>query len=452
MRQKFFLTLLCLALILTGCSGKEAYTVQTVPGMTEGMEKEAVIEYVVPKSVPGILINQAGYHTESSKTAIFRGENLPETFCVYNAENGMKVYEGTVEKKGNDAVTGEQIAYGTFSDVKMPGEYYIEADIVGRSYTFSVGNQVYRELLHTNLQHFYAGLQGKTTLTEEEIKENSKALMNLLLACELHGTGFSDEMGIPESGNGIPDIIDVLLIQVTLLMNQSETVMASDDWELVAYYAAAMAKFSYTYKEYDSKFATSSLQLADMVWKYMEQNAKNMSEDRRFMVAAELYRSSGGQSYHTYIKQYGAKAERKLNSREAIYGAITYVSTKQSVDIQICSAFMKTIMTEAEEIAAISGESFYQVRMEEKQDNQETIFWNMIILTVVDKVISNHEYATIIENHLHYLLGRNPWAVSFMDGEGDYSCTEEGMKSVLDGGFEETALLFMLSEINERMP
>ena len=447
MKQKVFVILLCLMLLLTGCSGKETYTVQNASGMAEGMETEAVIDYVVPQSFPGILINQAGYGVDSAKTAIFRGENLPETFCVYNAENGKKVYEGTVERKGYDAVTGERIAYGTFSDVTMPGEYYVEADIVGRSYTFTIGNQVYRKLLEANVQHLYEGLQGKTTLTEEETKESSKALMNSLLACELHGTAFDDEMGIPESGNNVPDVIDVLFVQVNLLMQQSEVVLASTDWEMVSYYAAAMAKCSYTYKEYDSVFATSCLQLADMVWKYMEKNADSIDEDMRFMVAAELYRASGAQRYHTYIKQYGAVEE--LESREAIYGAVTYVSTKQSVDIELCNVFMKEIMSEAEDSAARSKESYYQVSLSEKQDNHEDIMWDMIMLTIVDKVISNHEYATVIENNLHYFLGRNPKAVSFVNGVGDYSCTEEKLQSIMDGGFEESALLFMLSEIND---
>ena len=449
MKQKGLALLLCLSVFLTGCSSGQDGNVPMTSGTAEGMEAEAVIEYTVPKSLPGILINQAGYDVKADKTAIFTGENLPDSFRVYNAETKQQVYEGQVIKKELETEEGGQLAYGSFQDLKIPGEYYLEADILGHSYTFSVGNQVNSDLLCQTLQHFRESLQEKSTLTEEEIRKSCQAVMNLLLAAELHKTAFDDAMGIAESGNEISDLIDVLLVQVRLLTEQGETVLASKDWELVSYFAAALAKFSYTYKEYDSTFAVACLQLADMAWKHMEQSGQEINEELRVMAAAELYRASGGYRYHTVIKEYGAGEEELFQSREAVYGAITYISTKQSVDIDLCSRFMKEIMTQAEKISAASKESGYQVSLEDSVTNED-ILWDMIILTVVDKVISNHEYATVIENHLHYLLGRNPLAVSFVDEVGARGVSEEeGLVSVMDGGFQESALLFMLSQIND---
>lgn len=446
MKQKVFAILLCLLLLLTGCSSEQSDSTMMY-GAAEGMESKAVIEYTVPKSLPGILVNQVGYGTDTNKTAIFTGENLPDTFRVYNAETKQKVYEGKVMKKGHETKEGGQLAYGSFQEVRIPGDYYIQADILGYSYTFSVGNEVYRELLCGNVQHFREGLQEKTALEKKEISENCRAMMNMLLACELHGAAFDDEMGITESGNEIPDLVDVLLIQAKLLAEQGEFVLASGDWEMVSHYAAAMAKFSYTYKEYDSVFATSCLQLADMAWKHMEQSGQEVDKDMRFMAATELYRASGGQKYHSFIKEYGATEELVLESREAVYGAVTYVSTKQPVDINLCSAFMKAIMAQAEEISTLSKESGYQVALEPNEE----IMWGMVILTVVDKVISNHEYATVIENHLDYFLGRNPMAVCYVENVGTRSFEEEeGMKSVMDNGFQESVLLFMLSEMNDK--
>ena len=135
---------------------------------------------------------------------------------------------------------------------------------------------------------------------------------------------------------------------------------------------------------------------------------------------------------------------------EAVYGAVTYIATKQRVDVDICTRFMKEIMNEAEEIAEHSKNSFYQVDTTVRQDNNEEILWDMVVLTVVDYVIANHEYAMIIENHLHYLLGRNFLSLSYMDGVGEREYSEkEGQQSDMDGGFQESALLFMLSEIND---
>ena len=33
-------------------------------------------------------------------------------------------------------------------------------------------------------------------------------------------------------------------------------------------------------------------------------------------------------------------------------------------------------------------------------------------------IITNHEYATVLENHAHYMLGRNLQSISYLDGVG----------------------------------
>lgn len=452
MRQKILLCLINVVILFTGCSTKETETVPIIPKATGGMEKEPILEYTIPDCAPGILVNQAGYKIEDKKVAIFRGKTLPDTFHVCNAETGEVVFEGNLELRGSDKVTGEQIGYAGFTEVQTPGEYYIESDILGYSYTFPINDKIYKELLEQNILRLHTKVENRESLTEEEITNTCKAVTNILIAFEMHGEIFGDDLGIQESGNEIPDLIDILHSQIILLSEQKEIVLSSADWEMVSYYASAIAKFSYTYKEYDSVFATSCLQLADLVWRYMERNASQVDGKFRFMAAAELYRVSGGGKYHNYIKEYCRNTEEPVNAeREAVYGAVTYIATRQQVDMDICARFMKEIMNEAEEISAQTGSSFYQVNTTADQKNNDEIMWDMVVLTIVDHVISNHEYATIIENHLHYLLGRNSMAISYVDGVGerDYS-VKEGQQSIMDGGFKESALLFMLSEVNDR--
>ena len=81
-------------------------------------------------------------------------------------------------------------------------------------------------------------------------------------------------------------------------------------------------------------------------------------------------------------------------------GAATYITAICGASI-LGSAFMKIIMEKAEKIAADSKTSFYQINL---NSDSEEILWNMVVFTVVDKVISNHEYDMVIENHLHYFL------------------------------------------------
>lgn len=451
MKQKIIGCLIGIAVLLTGCTTEETKSAPIIPGTAGGMEKEPVIDYTLPDCTPGILIDQAGYRTEDKKVAIFRGKNLPAVFGVYNEKTGEAVYEGELEIKGKDGATGEQIGYAAFTELQTPGEYYIKSDILGYSYSFSIDDKIYEKLIDQNLQSLYAGVQDGTDVSKEKIGKTGKAVMNMLLAYEMHKAAFDDAVGIEESGNGIPDIVDVLLSQILFLEGKKEEVLSSTDWETAAYYASALAKFSYTYKEYDNAYATTCLQLADSVWRYLEENADKVDEELCFMAATELYRASGGGKYHRYIEEFCQnRTEAVTLDREAVYGAVTYIATKQRVDVDICTRFMKEIMNEAEEIAERTKHSFYQVDAAVQQDNNEEILWDMVVLTVVDYVIANHEYAMIIENHLHYLLGRNFLSLSYMDGVGEreYSA-KEGQQTAMDGGFQESALLFMLSEIND---
>lgn len=452
MKQKIILCLMSAAILLSGCATEETKVTPMTQRAAGKMEKEPVIEYTIPDCTPGILIDQAGYRTEDRKIAIFRGDTLPAVFRVHDAKTGAVVLEGSLEIKGEDKITEEQIGYADFSKVQAPGEYYLKSDILGYSYTFSIGDKIYEELFAQNLKSLYEKTQDIDTLNGEEICRTSKAVINMLLAYEMHKTAFDDHAGIKDSGNGIPDVVDVLLAQILLLAEQEETVLSSADWETVSYYASAMAKFSYTYKDFDNAYATSCLQLADSVWRYMEKNAGQVEEKFRFMAATELYRASGEGKYHRYIEEFCQNRKKAVTStHEEVYGAVTYIATKQRVDVDICTLFMKEIMNEAEKIAAQAKNSYYQVNGSVSQENNEEILWDMVVITVVDHVIASHEYAMIIENHLHYLLGRNSMAVSYMDGVGEreYSA-REGQQSIMDGGFMESALLFMLSEINEK--
>lgn len=448
MKQKIVLCLFGVTLLLVGCSAKESELMQTTNETVAEMEEETeTADYETEESITGILINQAGYHTESRKTAIFRGETLPEVFFVYDAETKFEIYEGKVEEKGRDEVTGERIGYGSFDEVVTPGEYYIEADILGKSYSFAIGSEVYREVLNSVFGQYYTQMKEEAKPDEEEMKNNCRMLLNLLLAYELHDTAFTDSMGIEESGNGIADLLDGMAQQIEVLKEQQESILLSEDYELVSYYTAVMAKFGYTYKEYDSEFAKECVQTAADAWTYMETDNLREDEAMRFMAAAELYKAAGSQKYHAVIKEYGKTEEIQLESREAVYGAVAYLSARQAVDIDLCSTFMEMLREKASKIAAEAKKSYYQINLEKTVDE---LLCDMVVFTVIDKVLANTEYAAIIENYLHYFLGRNPSAASMIDGIGEHSYTEEeGMESVMDGGFRQSVLLLMLSEIND---
>jgi endoglucanase len=141
-------------------------TTETHEHQFESLFNEAEINYVVPVSVPNIKVNQLGYLTNSVKMAVFRGDNLPDNFSVINAETGKTVYTGEIENRGFNEITDEHLSYGTFTALTAPGTYYIEAQVVGRSYFFAIGDNLYDEVFTLASRQYYLNRCG-ITLTEE---------------------------------------------------------------------------------------------------------------------------------------------------------------------------------------------------------------------------------------------------------------------------------------------
>ena len=105
-------------------------------------------------------------------------------------------------------------------------------------------------------------------------------------------------------------------------------------------------------------------------------------------------------------------------------------------------------MDEAEVISARSKSSLYLAAGNQKQDNNNELLFDMMYMTVVNHVISNHEYETVMENHLHYFLGRNAQAVCYIENAGERSSREvEGARGIMKQFDADSKLIFMLSEI-----
>ena len=107
-------------------------------------------------------------------------------------------------------------------------------------------------------------------------------------------------------------------------------------------------------------------------------------------------------------------------------------------------------MKKAEKISEESRKSPFLVPSDKNQDNNDELLDKMITLTLVDYIITNHEYDTVIENYLHYFLGRNSMSVTYLDNVGTYSYSQIHSSLGLMKQFSEASkLIFMLSKIKE---
>lgn len=457
-----------------GAQEKELTTLGLVPSF----------DYEVPVSKPSILVDQLGYDVNSSKIAIFEGEDLPGVFELVDADTGEIVYTAKTKEKGYDETTGSYISYGDFSEFEKPGEYCILSEVVGWSYPFEIKENPYQELFEDACRQYYLNRCGVVLSSEyagssahnachtreAQLREDAsvklevsggwhtdengcrdvgracEAVNMLLLAYELYPDMFTDDAGIPESGNGIPDLLDEIRYEADWLLKMQNAAsgavyasvsavdaaagntlicVESASMDATIRFAAAMAKFSYLYQSYDWDYANTCLKAADRAYRCAQQYPSEVSAEDFFAAAAELYRATGAYGYHTAIEEYlGESPELDLKNDSVLWGAAAYLSTKQKVDVKQCDILITALLREAEQVSYASKNSKFLVNMDKNETDCNGMLSDIVRLAVVDHVITNHEYTTVLENQLHYFLGRNPDSVSYLDGAGDKSYRE----------------------------
>jgi hypothetical protein len=216
-----------------------------------------------------ILIDQFGYLPEASKIAVIKNpqtgfdsdeEYVPgNDFALVDAKTHEQVFKGTALawKNGKtDASSGDKIWHFNFSDYAETGTYYV-LDIENnyRSYKFQISPSVYNEILKQAVRAFfyqragfakdaeYAGeewadgashignLQDKNARYYAEKSNAAKErdvsggwydagdynkytnwtadyVVDMMLAYLERPEAWGDDYNIPESGNGIPDLLD----------------------------------------------------------------------------------------------------------------------------------------------------------------------------------------------------------------------------------------------------
>ena len=192
-------------------------------------------------SKPGpIRINQVGYLTDAVKTAVIADLDA-DSFKVVRSPHGGTVFEGTLSDPVVEASSGETVRIADFTGLKMVGKYKIITSDGTVSPEFPVSRQPFEKLLREALRMLYLQRCG-TDLTEEYagnfahpvchsdpavvyetgqridvsggwhdagdygryVVSGAKAAADLLLSWEMNRE-LIDNIGIPESGDGVDD-------------------------------------------------------------------------------------------------------------------------------------------------------------------------------------------------------------------------------------------------------
>lgn len=452
-----------------------------------------------------IVLNQLGYLPNDSKKVVFRGADLADkSFNIVNVETNEVVYTGEISEGKYNKNADEINYFGDFSDLTEVGTYKVITESLGESYEFKIGKDVYKEALKDAVKFFYMQRCGEE-LPEEYagawahpachtslarvygtdkmidvsggwhdagdygryVVATSKAVADLMLAYQADRTAFGDDTNIPESGNGVADILDEVKGQLQwmfkmqndenggvyhkvtcatfpgYIMPEEETdelIVCPETTTATGDFAAVMAMGYEEFKHIDKEFADKCLAAAEKAWDYLDaqpsstvSNPKGIvtgayedssDRDERYWAAAQLFKATGNEKYNKKIKDYVSEKIEMDYGWQTVgnYGNQAYLKAK-GADESTCNKIKKAMIKEADKIVEASKEDSYGVA------NGAEYYWgsNMGILDqaslleFVNKLSANPEYDEYAKEHINYCFGKNANAISFVSGYGTVS-------------------------------
>lgn len=475
----------------------------------------ALVDITVDTGFDAIRVNQVGYRTDSIKRAIVT--NGGNYFWLVNANTGDLVYVGSVELGSYEELAGEVVNYCDFTAFKTPGTYYlmVDADMEHPSYPFTIGDDVYNDITALALKCYYynrcgmaitgdwapganhaachlgnarvlefygaTGSDGSraTRETGEVVTDvaggwhdagdygrytnwEAPSVAKMMIAYRLRPSLFGDNTGIPESGNGVPDILDEAYYTLTWLLKMQRSdgavyhkltsaqhaggVAPENDnnqfylfpvsVESTASFAGALSMAYRVYQDINPTFANQCLAAAQAAYTWAKANASvvgkypykdgsgtgignssNLNHELSF-AAESLWQSTGEQSYYNDFADY------------------IRVATNTSDAAQLCAVYDFAVgdgLAPEEDVLTLLKDR-YNSRLQQEVDkynstayefsltissyaNQSLVGTDAAIL-LGDLLNGNEDHRWLAEENANYILGKNGTGYCGMLGVG----------------------------------
>jgi len=512
-----------LSLLNDGTTDAQKFWITNIMISSEGLERES----------PPIKVNQLGFLPSSDKYAIvslypeLNGAADGDVFTVCSADTGSTVYEGNLELLSafDQRDSGEMVLMADFSDLTAPGEYYVAVGSLGKSVRFSISDDAFDHALTAAQRYFYyqrqgialeeeyAGVfarddlglddsavpfaSGKSGTTASEkgwfdagdsgkyVNTGAGTVSHLLWAYEMFPELFPDNaLTIPESGNGIPDLLDEARWELEWILTMQDAQsggfyprIQGDAGERMimdrngcttddtACAVGALAEAYLTYKDWDPAFAESCLAAAEKGWAFLEAHPDNIagydvyvvSDDvpDRLWAAGALYRASGNTSCKAFFE---AKCNVLAPDFEDSY---TMGNRWGDNWLTGCWHYLLSDDTDAGTVQWLTDEihTWREIILTTKWENN---IWGVPLhkgnyfrgitaeicnmsmgLSMTDRILGLQDARTqkCAETSLSWLLGANPLGISYVTGCGENSIQNiysqiyesDGIDAVPDG-------------------
>lgn len=461
-----------------------------------------------------IKVNQLAFAPPASKLAV-----VPDTgassFEVVGADGGKTVLRGRLGAPAHWKASGETVRLADFSALTTPGRYRIQIAGATLSAPFTIQTGAYRALNSAALKSYYfnrsgislparhAGVYARpaghpddkvlvhasaasaarpegTVIASAkgwyDAGDYNKYIVNsgistytLLAAYEHFPRYFAPDVGIPESGNGLPDILDEALWNLEWMLtmqdsadggvyhkltNKTFDAMVMPDQAMTAPryvvqkstaaaldFAATMATASRVFQPFERQLPGLSARMlaaAQAAWKWAEANPaqyfKNPADvvtgeygdqqvdDERAWAAAELYISTGQDSYYAAMKPQSVNATVPAWSDVRALAWISLAHHRARLTPGADRALIaERIETLAAELRRQWQASPYRIAMQEPDfvwGSNAVVLNGAMMLLQAYRLSGNADNLHAAQSGLDYVLGRNATGYSFVTGFG----------------------------------
>ena len=460
-----------------------------------------------------IRIDQMGYRPGDEKVAFVQVSSAA-TFDLVNTTTNASVFKGAVSRIGRrDASSGDYLFMLDFSGVRTVGRYHLRlSNSTVISPEFMIAPDAYYSGMLAALQSFYyhrcgsevdigtvwhhpichtsdAPFYRNTSVTKDVtggwhdagdynkyVPTTAVSAAFLLYLYELRPLLLSDgRLKIPESSNGIPDILDEARWALEWLMkmqrddggvfhkvsikkwtaehlpqNETDTRHIFEvSSTATAATAAVTALGARLFRKSDPPFARRLMKTALACWGFLELHKtivppggfKNPPDveggeygddndaDERLWASAELYRLTDAKQYHNYFlshfEQLGGPNYTVSWSNTANFGYYAYLKTS-AAESQTRGRLLTRVRAYADHLLRRVGDAGYRGVL-----TPDEYYWgsNSVALGYAFDFIMAFEalgqecYRQAALDQIHYILGRNTFGISFVTGVGSHPVT-----------------------------
>lgn len=468
-----------------------------------------------------IYVNQVGYYPKEQKTAVF---TEGKEFYLCKKESDEVVLRGSLEEKGLDAASADEVKTADFTGFEEEGNYYLKSDAGERSNGFCIASDLYRNLKKDVLKAFYyqrcgcaleethAGIYhhaichtGPVAVLEEEgVVKNitggwhdagdygryttaaATALAHMLYAYLLFPEQWADTVNIPESGNGMPDLLNECRYELDWLFQMQRedggvyhkltsyrhanfVMPEEDDMELylfpistmaVADFAAVMALTSRVFEKLDADYAKRALTASKRAFGWLEKNPElqykgnpegcntgeyddDCDKDERLWAAAELFAATGEACYQKALEAAMQEVKGLTDfgwvDVAGLAGLAVLTQKERQMPESIRQTFYEAFCRESDRLVQLSEECGYGVAM---GDTDYVWGSNMVVenramlLAVTYLLTGDLRYHRTVVAQMDYLLGKNAVGYSYVTGYGEKAFAHPHNRPTVAAGME----------------